>query len=63
MLFWALCITLGLFSSTNLKKLDVSIQGTQASVQLGPSDAADLYQYTLEEDLTSVNAKYHKHPE
>jgi len=63
MLFWAQCITLGSFSSSKFKKLDVSIQGTQASAQLGPSDAGDLYQYTLQEDLSSVMAKYHEHPE
>ena len=43
----------GIFFSPpeNLKQLDVSMHGTQASAQLGPSDAGDLYQYTLQEDF------------
>ena len=40
----------GIFFSNKFKKLDVFIQGTEASAQLGPSDAADLNQCTLQED-------------
>jgi hypothetical protein len=36
------------FVTINFKKLDVSIQGTQASAQFGPSGTADLNQRTLE---------------
>jgi len=42
----------GIFFSSKFKKLDSSIHGTQASDQLGSSDAGDPYQYTLHEDLT-----------
>ena len=40
----------GIFFSNKFQNLDVSIQGTQASAQLGPSDKADFNQCTLQED-------------